>query len=132
FGAPAPNYETLTEAPAPPLDRIPHLYFMDPVEGRDPDGRLVEPDFVVDMGPACARKRAMLAEHASQRIWLQQHHGTDDYLDEMERWTRQRGHLVGLPYGEGFRRYRGHAYPQTCLLEEWLGAAAVKFEKAGF
>ena len=24
--------------PAPPLDRIPHLYFMDPVEGRDRDG----------------------------------------------------------------------------------------------
>jgi LmbE family N-acetylglucosaminyl deacetylase len=129
FAAPAPNYDTRAEAPAPPLDRIPHLYFMDPAEGRARDGRLVEPDFVVDMAPAFARKRAMLAEHASQRIWLQQHHGMDDYLDEMERWTRERGQLVGLPYGEGFRRYRGHAYPQSGLLEEWLGDAAVKFGK---
>ena len=129
FAAPAPNYDTRAEAPAPPLGPIPHLYFMDPVEGRDRDGRLVEPDFVVDIAPAFARKRAMLAEHASQRIWLQQHHGMDNYLDEMERWTRERGQLVGLPYGEGFRRYRGHAYPQSCLLEEWLGPAAVKFGK---
>src|SRR5450755_1785598 len=67
FGAPAPNYRTLADEPAPPLDHIPHLYFMDPIEGRDRDGHLVEPDFVVDITAAFARKRAMLAEHASQR-----------------------------------------------------------------
>jgi LmbE family N-acetylglucosaminyl deacetylase len=129
FAAPAPNYETPAEAPAPPLDRIPHLYFMDPVEGKERDDRLVEPDCIVDVAPTFGRKRAMLAEHASQRIWLQQHHGMDDYLGAMERWTRERGALVGVDYGEGFRRYRGHAYPQTRLLEELLGAAAVKFGK---
>jgi hypothetical protein len=48
----------------------------------------------------------------------------------MERWTRERGELVGLSYGEGFRRYRGHAYPRSCLLEELLGATAVKYGKA--
>jgi hypothetical protein len=95
------------------------------VEGRDRDGRVVAPDFVVDIAATFAVKRAMLAEHASQRIWLRQHHGTDNYLDEMERWTRERGALVGVEYGEGFRRYRGHAYPQGRLLEGWLGAAAV-------
>ena len=126
FAAPAPNYDTRTASPAASLDRIPHLYFMDPLEGKDRDGRLVEPDFVVDIAPAFARKRAMLGEHASQRIWLRQHHGTDNYLDDMERWTRERGELVGLPYGEGFRQYRGHAYPQSCLLEEWLGLAVVR------
>jgi len=98
---------------------------MDSVEGRDRERRVVTPDFIVDMAPAFARKHAMLAEHASQRVWLKQHHGTDDYLAEMERWTRQRGALAGLPYGEGFRLYRGHAYPQSRLLEELLGPAAV-------
>ena len=72
-----------------------------------------------------ARKRAMLAEHASQRIWLREHHGTDDYLDAMERWTRERGALVGVPFGEGFRLYQGHAYPQTRLLEDLLGPPAI-------
>ena len=87
----------------------------------------MEPDFIVDITGTFPLKRAMLAEHASQRIWLQQHHGTDNYLDAMEHWTRERGALVGLPYGEGFRRYRGHAYPQSSLLEELLWPAAVKF-----
>jgi LmbE family N-acetylglucosaminyl deacetylase len=123
FAAPAPNYDTRTATPAAPLERIPHLYFMDPVEGKDRDGRTVAPDFVVDVAQTFARKRAMLAEHASQRNWLRQHHGMDDYLDAMERWTRERGALRGVAFGEGFRHYTGHAYPQNCLLEELLGAA---------
>jgi LmbE family N-acetylglucosaminyl deacetylase len=123
FAAPAPNYGTDTTAP---LAHIPHLYFMDPVEGKDPEGNVVTPDFVVDIGGAFGRKREMLAEHASQREWLRQHHGTDNYLDEMERWTRARGALAGCEFGEGFRRYRGHAYPQSPWLEELLGAAVVR------
>jgi LmbE family N-acetylglucosaminyl deacetylase len=126
FAAPAPNYDTRTEAPAAPLERIPHLYFMDPVEGTDRDGRLVAPDFVVDVAPTFARKRAMLAEHASQRNWLRQHHGTDDYLEAMERWTHERGALAGVAFGEGFRHYTGHAYPQSGLLQELLGVPVIK------
>ena len=129
FGAPAPNYQTRAESPAPPLERIPHLYFMDPLEGRDREGNLVEPDFIVNVAETFARKREMLAQHASQRNWLRQHHGTDDYLDQMERWTRERGRLAGLSYGEGFRRYRGHPYPQSPMLEESLGSEAVPFRK---
>ena len=34
----------------PVLGRIPHLYFLDPDEGRDREGRKVTPDFVVDVG----------------------------------------------------------------------------------
>jgi LmbE family N-acetylglucosaminyl deacetylase len=130
FAAPAPNYSTRAASPSPPLDRIPHLYFMDPVEGRERDGSPAQPDFVVDIAATFARKRAMLAEHASQRIWLREHHGTDDYLDAMERWTRERGAARGVPFGEGFRLYQGHAYPQTRLLEEFLGPAAVRFKQA--
>jgi LmbE family N-acetylglucosaminyl deacetylase len=50
FAAPAPNYRTRAASTAPPLDHIPHLYFMDPVEGRERDGRAAQPDFVVDIG----------------------------------------------------------------------------------
>jgi LmbE family N-acetylglucosaminyl deacetylase len=118
FAAPAPNYRT--GGNAPPLDRIPHLYYMDPVEGSDRDGRPVVPEIVVDVTPVFAKKRAMLACHASQREWLRAHHGAGDYLDQMEFWTAERGRLAGFRYGEGFRRYRGHPYPQSRLLEEWL------------
>lgn len=124
FGAPAPNYQTGGTAAA--LPAIPHLYFMDPIEGLDREGRVIVPDFVVNVSQNVARKRAMLAAHASQRDWLKRHHGTDDYLEQMERWTAARGKLAGVAYGEGFRLYRGHPYPQSPLLEEWLGDAVVR------
>jgi LmbE family N-acetylglucosaminyl deacetylase len=123
FAAPAPNYDTHSSPAAAPLDRIPHLYFMDPIGGVDRELRSVLPDFVVDVATVIDRKRAMLAAHASQRIWLAQHHGSDNYLEEMERWTRERGAICGLAYGEGFRQYRGHPYPQSPMLAELLGPA---------
>ncbi len=36
FAAPCPNYTTRQWEPAPPLAKIPHLYFVDPLEGRRP------------------------------------------------------------------------------------------------
>jgi N-acetylglucosamine malate deacetylase 1 len=124
FAAPAPNYRTAAQNPAPPLERIPHLYFMDPVGGLDRDGRVVQPDFVVDISSAFERKQRLLAQHRSQRDWLLLHHGVDDYLLQMEEWSRQRGGLASLEFGEGFRRYRGHPYPQSPLLEDLLGPLA--------
>lgn len=121
FAAPAPNYYTGAAEPAPPLTAIPHLYWMDPMDGEDREGRPVAPDFVVNVSETFALKREMLSEHASQREWLRHHHGTDDYLDSMERWTRERGRHAGFLYGEGFRQYRGHPYPQNPLLQELLG-----------
>lgn len=117
FGASAPNYAAGSEA----LPRIPHLYWMDPMGGVDREGRLVAPEFVVDVSAVFAMKRAMLAAHESQREWLRAQHGTDDYLVAMEQWTVERGSLAGMSYGEGFRQYRGHPYPTSALLQEMLG-----------
>ena len=116
FAAPAPNYQAAGES----LTGIPHLYFMDPIEGKDREGDPVSPEFLIDVTPVFDRKRQMLACHASQREWLRHHHGTDDYLIQMERWTHERGKLAGLQYAEGFRQYRGHPYPTTPLLQELL------------
>ena len=125
FGASAPNYETNSDRPAVALPAIPHLYFMDSVEGLDRDGRPQRPDFFVDVEPVFQTKRNMLAQHASQRNWLRKQHGIEDYLETMERWTRERGQVAGVEFAEGFRRYPGHPYPQTPLLEELLGASVV-------
>lgn len=114
FAASTPNYKT---GDAPPLEKIPHLYFMDPVGGVDRDEKPVVSDFVIDITDVFEQKRELLAKHASQRDWLKRQHGMDDYLDNMERWTRHIGRQAGFEFGEGFRRYRGHPYPQDPYLE---------------
>jgi len=120
FAAPAALYRTESAE----LAAIPHLYYMDPLGGRYPDGADAIRDFCVDVAPAFARKRRMLEQHASQREWLRRHHGMDDYILQMEAATRAAGAKFGFEFGEGFRQYRGHAYPQTPLLQELLGKAA--------
>ena len=121
FAASAPNYVAHSGTGAATLDAIPHLYFVDAVTGADRFGVTMEPDFVVDVKSVMETKRNMLASHASQRDWLRRQHGIDEYIETMEKWTRERGAIVGIDFGEGFRRYPGHPYPQTPLLEELLG-----------
>src|SRR5437588_2600211 len=48
FGAPVPNFLRERD-PGPVLDHIPHLYYCDPIEGKDPLGRDVTPGFCVDI-----------------------------------------------------------------------------------
>src|SRR5258707_4040152 len=120
FAAPARNYNTRDVQAAAPLKAIPHLYFMDPVGGLDREGSPVVPDLYVDVKSVVAKKTEMLARHKSQREWLKKHHGIDDYLAVMEQWTREVGRRAGVELAEGFRRYKGHPYPQTPLLEELL------------
>jgi N-acetylglucosamine malate deacetylase 1 len=120
FGAPLPHYHTGQIPAAPALNAIPHLYFMDPVGGVDRDDRVTVPDFWIDVSASFETKLAMLTEHASQRAWLRKHHGIDDYLVQMERWTAAQGGRAGTRYAEGFRRYKGHPYPQAPVLEDAL------------
>ncbi|MBM3785437.1 MAG: PIG-L family deacetylase [Acidobacteria bacterium] len=123
FAVSAPNYLT---GPAKPLNRIPHLYFMDSVEGSDRDGNPVQPHFGVNVEAKLDIKREMLAAHASQRNWLLRQHGMDDYLRTMEEWTRKRGATYGVPLAECFRQYTYHPYPDSPLLQELLGAALLR------
>ena len=116
FGASCPNYVTRQWEPAPPLPRIPHLYFVDPLEGRDREGRPVPADFCVDVSRVFETKRRMLACHASQRNWLLRQHGIDEYLEMQARWGASRGAEIGVAQAEGFRQYRGHPYPHENLL----------------
>jgi len=118
FAAPMPNYSTSTGSPA--LAAIPHLYFMDPIDQRDRNGNLTIPDFTVNVASTFETKRAMLANRRRQRLWLQQQHGMDDYLQQMEDWTCACGARAGIELGEGFRQYRIHPYPREPLLQQML------------
>jgi N-acetylglucosamine malate deacetylase 1 len=118
FAATIPNYST---APGSvPLNRIPHLYFMDPIGLADRQGSTVIPDFAVNVSTTFSVKECMLAKHESQRAWLRRQHGIDDYLDQMKRWTEASGTRAGVEYAEGFRQYTVHPYPQSNLLAELL------------
>lgn len=116
FNAPIPNYRTEATDPAAPIDHIPHLYYVDPLEGTDYFGNSVPTDFVVDISQTYELKQNMLACHESQRNWLLKQHGIDEYLDSCRRWSAARGAQIGVEYGEGFRQHRGHPYPSDNLL----------------
>jgi LmbE family N-acetylglucosaminyl deacetylase len=131
FAAAAALYATGSPQPANALISIPHLYYMDPFTGRYPDETDAIRDFCVDVGEVFATKQAMLAHHASQREWLRRHHGMDDYMLQMETSTRSSGETSGFQFGECFRQYRGHPYPQTPLLQDLLGAGVKMIPKKG-
>ncbi len=120
FAASVSNYKT---GPSPALEGIPHLYFMDPIGGRDREGVRIVPHFGADVAATFAVKQAMLAAHASQDSWVAKQHGISDHQQSMERWTRRRGQDFGVELAEGFRQYRHQPYPRTPLLQDLLGGA---------
>jgi LmbE family N-acetylglucosaminyl deacetylase len=120
FAAPVPNFLLHKELP-PPLEQIPHLYYCDPIEGKDALGREVVPAFRIDISAEIERKAAMLAAHASQREWLSTHHGMDQYVQAMRDWAAHQGRAASVACAEGFRQHLGHSYPQDNLLGQVLG-----------
>jgi len=118
FGAGIVNIKTEPESP---FFHIPSLYYMDPMEGKDKFGSVVEPDFIVDITSVIDIKANMLACHESQRKWLMEHHGLDEYMETMKELSSMRGSVANVSYGEGFRQHLGHAYPQENLLMSELG-----------
>jgi len=106
---------------AEPFEPIPYLYYADPVEGKDKLGTKIKPGTVVDISTAMETKKKMLCCHESQRHWLMQHHGMDEYVNMMEAFAKERGGLIGVAAAEGFRQHLGHAYPQDNILKAELG-----------
>ena len=120
FNASCPNYATRQWDPAPATQKIPYLYYVDPIEGIDYYGNAIPADFVIDVSATMEAKLEMLACHASQREWLRRQHGLDEYLDGCRRWSAARGATIGREYGEAFTQHRGHPYPHDNLLGELL------------
>lgn len=120
FSASVPNYATRQWDPAPILGRIPHLYYVDAIEGIDYFGNAIEPEFVVDITETFDLKLDMLACHASQRDWLFKQHGMDEYLESCRKWSEKRGSEIRAKYGEAFRQHKGHPYPHDNRLVELL------------
>jgi len=120
FNAPIPNFMTDLDL-GDRLAAIPHLYYCDPIEGINPVGEDVPPQFCIDISKVIETKTEMMARHASQRDWLLKHHGMDQYLQALRDWSAQRGQLCGVAFAEGYRQHLGHSYPHDNLLGELLG-----------
>jgi LmbE family N-acetylglucosaminyl deacetylase len=120
FASTVMNYETGRSAP---LAHIPHLYFMDPIEGRDREGKRIAPHFGVDISAHFETKLEMLMKHQSQFGWVIKQHGITDFTASLRRWSAKQGRLFGVAYAEGFRQYTGTPYPRTERLQELVGAA---------
>ena len=99
-----------------PLDYIPHLYYADAMEGKDKFGRPVKGTTLVDISTVMDTKTEMLKCHKSQREWLRQHHGMDQYILNMQNHAGNNGNEIGVLYAEGFRQHLGHAFPQSNLI----------------
>ncbi len=120
FGAPIPNFLADRNL-GRPMPHIPHLYYCDAIEGKDPLGKEIPPAFTIDISGVVETKADMLACHTSQREWLRKHHGMDQYLVAMRDWSARRGREAGVAAAEGFRQHLGHSYPQDNLLGQLLG-----------
>jgi LmbE family N-acetylglucosaminyl deacetylase len=120
FGKGIPNMMSQALEPAKASPGVPHLFYADPVEGKDWFGDSIAPHFTVDITSAMETKEQMLCCHESQRDWLRAHHNMDQYVISMKEWSSVRGETIGVQYGEGFRQHLGHSYPQNNIIKELL------------
>jgi len=103
-----------------PFLSIPHLYYLDPVEGKDILGNSIRATTIVDISSTMGKKEQMFLCHESQRSWLKSHHGVDESVESMRASAMKRGKTIGVQYAEGFRQHLGHAYPQDNILKQEL------------
>jgi LmbE family N-acetylglucosaminyl deacetylase len=103
-----------------PFQGIPHLYYLDPMEGKDALGNAVRASTIVDISSSMGKKEQMFLCHESQLTWLKSHHGVEECIASMRASSMMRGKTIGVQYAEGFRQHLGHAYPQDNILKQEL------------
>jgi LmbE family N-acetylglucosaminyl deacetylase len=122
FARSMPNYPT--DPPRPAVNGPVTVYHAQPYSHRDPLGKLIEPDIVVDTTDLIELKKKMLAKHASQKEWLDESQGVNSYLDNMAALDAEVGRMSSIfKYAEGWRR---HLHLGFCGAEDDPLRAALK------
>ncbi|MHB1037263.1 MAG: PIG-L deacetylase family protein [Pirellulales bacterium] len=99
-----PNYAV--EPSRVPVQQPVTIYHAQPAGNRDPLGKPVRPELFVDVSAVLEEKTAMLAEHKSQKDWLDRSQGLDSYLAAMHQLVREVGRMSGrFEYAEGWRKH---------------------------
>ncbi len=116
-----PNFPV--DPPRPPVMNEVTVYHAQPYGNRDPLNRPIRPDFLVDIDSVIEEKTAMLAEHKSQKDWLDYSQGVGAYLEAMRQESREMGAFSGKwEYAEGWRRHHpiGFCAPEADPLGDLL------------
>ena len=102
FGRGMRNYKV--EPPTDPVSNEVVIYHAQPHGNRDALNKLVQPEFFVNIADVMVEKTNMLAEHKSQKNWLDVSQGFNAYLDTMKGYAREIGELSGkYDVAEGWR-----------------------------
>ncbi len=82
------------------------IYHAQPYGNRNELNRLVSPDIFINISDVLTDKTKMLAEHKSQKEWLDRSQGFDSYLNTMKAYAKELGELSGrFKFAEGWRRH---------------------------
>jgi LmbE family N-acetylglucosaminyl deacetylase len=114
---------TLPNVPcqAKPLDITPLLYHTAPLGSTDPiRGKLIHPQFYMDISSVMDLKMGMLGKHESQIELMRVMHKMDDFFGEMRKQNRQFGELAGCEYAEAFWQHLGGGFQKDPLLQDAL------------
>lgn len=119
-----------SDPPREPTSQDVYLYHAQPHLNRDGMRTLVVPELFVNITGEMDTKLKMLGCHESQRQWLGETQGLDDYLESMHNSSSEVAQLSGQAgwlYAEGFRRHShvGFSAKDHDLLAEVLGGQSV-------
>jgi len=108
-----------------------YLYHAQPHLNRDGMRTLVMPDLFVNITSEMPTKLKMLGCHESQRQWLDETQGLDNYLESMRKSGAEVGRMSGQPgweYAEGWRQHShvGFSTEDRDVLSEVLGEKVVR------
>jgi LmbE family N-acetylglucosaminyl deacetylase len=123
------NYPT--DPPIEPVDSEMCLYHALPYGLQDQLKNPVYPHFLIDISSVVERKTEMLSCHQSQKQWLDDSQGVDNYINTMKNMSAEVGNLSGkTKYAEGWRRHShlGFGTEELDLLGEALGKFVVLLE----
>jgi LmbE family N-acetylglucosaminyl deacetylase len=130
FASTIPNWKaSFNGKPAKACKKMPAILYADAIDNVDALGRRVPARHIVDITSVLAEKEKMLAAHDSQRSWLREQHGEDEYLLWMRRNGADRARDLNdsaVTAAEGYRPHLGHGFPREDLLTQALGSSLVK------
>ena len=118
-----PSY--VTDPPVPSTNKPVAIYHSLPHALMDMMRNPVVPEFCIDVGSVMSVKREMLAQHKSQREWLDATQGMGSYVESMAEAAREVGSRYGdCAYAEGWRRHNhmGYCAPAFAPLQTLLAA----------